>query len=266
MGSHTVRQTSVLSLLMILLMLSAALLLGSRARSASAIQSELSDHLLRLHIVANSDSTADQEVKLLIRDAILATYSDAFTAAADKAEAVRLADSLLPDAEALANEILEEHGFSDRASASLEHCAFPEKTYGGYTFPAGEYDALRITIGAAAGHNWWCVLYPPLCFTELSCGELPQSSKELLERNLSPKAYQSLTAPSSVCPADESSSAESAGLTASTDSTDLSSASANSVKSNHSIDSVPEKSALQLRFRLFPFLNRLFSGNDETSF
>lgn len=227
MNSQTVRSASVLSLLLLLLMCSAALLLKSRAAGAAAMQAELSDAVLRLHIVANSDSTADQAVKLSIRDAILETYGDTFTAASDKREAMLLSDSLLSDAEALANEILKQNGFSDRAHASLEHCSFPEKTYGGYTFPAGDYDALRITIGAAAGHNWWCVLYPPLCFTELSTGELPESSKELLEQNLSLRTYESLT--------ESASSAASDSPTVS----------------------------VKFRFRLFPFLNRLFHTEKE---
>ena len=100
---------------------------------------------------------------------------------------------LLPEAEAIANQVLQEQGFAEQASASLTFCYFPEKTYGDMTFPAGYYDALRITIGEANGQNWWCVLYPPLCFTDLSTASMPETSKELLQRNLSVRAYESIT-------------------------------------------------------------------------
>ena len=157
------------------------------------IQTELSGALLRLHIIANSDSAADQTVKLQIRDAITEAFREDFTAASDKDAACALAELLLPEAEAIANQVLEEHGFTEKASASLTFCYFPEKTYGDMTFPAGYYDALRITIGEAKGQNWWCVLYPPLCFTDLSTASIPQTSRELLQQNLSIRAYESLT-------------------------------------------------------------------------
>lgn len=158
-----------------------------------AAQEELSHALLRLHIVANSDTAADQAVKLKIRDAILHTFQEDFSAMPDKQHALMLAHSLLQQAEETANRILQQEGFSETAHAAITRCAFPEKTYGRYTFPAGTYDALRITIGKAEGHNWWCVLYPPLCFDDLS-SPMPKRSDSLLRQTLSNPTYQSLFA------------------------------------------------------------------------
>ncbi len=204
---------------------------------ADDIQAELSGALLRLHIIANSDSEADQAVKLQIRDAITEAFQDDFSAAADKDAACALAEALLPEAEAIANHVLEEQGFSERASASLTFCYFPEKTYGDMTFPAGYYDALRITIGEAKGQNWWCVLYPPLCFTDVSAS-VPESSKVLLQNNLSVKAYESLT-----FSADTNTHAQ--------NSTSEAQSSTDTEKT--------EADAPVIRFRFLTFLNDLFS-------
>lgn len=186
----------ILSLCIICLLTGWLLFLPSIETSSPShydIQAELSGALLRLHIIANSDSQADQEVKLQIRDAIIEAFQDEFSSAPDKETASAMALSLLPEAERIANQVLSENGFTETASASLTNCYFPEKTYADMTFPAGYYDALRITIGAAQGQNWWCVLYPPLCFTDVSTAAMPESSQALLQNTLSPAAYQSLT-------------------------------------------------------------------------
>ncbi len=190
------------TMLLCVLALSAMCLLGgwllllpadAAPSEEDSIQSELSGALLRLHIIANSDSEADQTVKLQIRDAITEAFRGDFSKAADKNAACSMAEQLLPEAEAIANQVLQEQGFAETASASLTFCYFPEKTYGDMTFPAGYYDALRITIGEGQGQNWWCVLYPPLCFTELSTASVPETSRELLQQNLSARVYESLT-------------------------------------------------------------------------
>ena len=234
----------------IICLLGGWLLLISAEASSEAreeIQAELSGALLRLHIVANSDSEADQAVKLEIRDAITDAFGEQFLNAGDKNAACALAETLLPEAEALANQVLQEQGFSETATASLTFCYFPEKTYGDMTFPAGYYDALRITIGAARGQNWWCVLYPPLCFTEVSTS-MPESSKELLQNNLSVRAYESLMP-------------ECAGIDAEAQASECN-ADTDSSFQNDTPDSDKEKTgdhAPVIRFRFLTFLNDLFS-------
>ena len=213
-----------------------------QAESSDAlIQAELSDALLRLHIIANSDTEADQTVKLHIRDAILEAFQADFTDMPDKHHAVTLAQSLLQQAEDIANHVLTQEGFSDTASASLTRCTFPEKTYGAYTFPAGEYDALRITIGKAAGHNWWCVLYPPLCFDDLS-SPMPEHSDALLRQNLSVPAYESLLADH---PTQDNPSTP-----------DM-----ENVPSVNTEEAEPDTPRIQFRF--FPFLNNLLQSLTE---
>lgn len=124
---------------------------------------EIRETVFRLHVLANSDSEEDQALKLNVRDRVLEETGDLFTGAMNKQEAVAAAQAALPQIEQAAEQVLREHG-SD-ASVTVETCNmyFTTRYYDKYTLPAGNYDALRISIGEAKGHNWWCVLYPALC-------------------------------------------------------------------------------------------------------
>ena len=92
----------------------------------------------------------------------------------------------------LSEKVLRDNGCSEPVAVSISNCYFPVKTYGDLTFPSGRYDALRIQIGNAQGKNWWCVLYPPLCFTDLTRGVVPADSKEQLKDVLTDEEYRSL--------------------------------------------------------------------------
>ena len=98
----------------------------------------------------------------------------------------------MEDLQETAEKILLSQGCGDTVSLELAACYFPVKTYGDLTFPAGDYEALRVKIGEAKGQNWWCVMYPPLCFTDATCCEFPQESREILERQLTETEYLSL--------------------------------------------------------------------------
>lgn len=159
----------------------------SRARLAERVAEEV----LRFHVIANSDSEEDQNLKLQVRDALIsymAGYSDSFT---DADEAARFAAAHVSEMNELAASVIAALGYDYQVTTSVTRCAFPDKTYGDLTFPAGTYEALRVEIGAARGQNWWCVLYPPLCFTEEG-GTVPGSSKEKLKEVLSEEDYARL--------------------------------------------------------------------------
>ena len=119
--------------------------------------------VLRLHILANSDSALDQEHKLLVRDAVLRETGELFAGAGSRKDAIARARQALPAIEKTAEETLLAAGDYHSVTASVVRMHFPARTYGTRTLPPGMYDALRIEIGEAAGHNWWCVLFPPLC-------------------------------------------------------------------------------------------------------
>lgn len=137
---------------------------------------ELGDGVLRLHILANSDSETDQALKLQVRDAVLAYAKREFTAVETKAQAMALAERELERLEQVAEQTLRENGWEMPVKASVENTFFPTKVYdNGTRLPAGFYDALRLEIGQAKGKNWWCILYPALCFG----GSIEQSEQAL---------------------------------------------------------------------------------------
>ena len=146
----------------IALMVLAALILTSGA-AALRTRSALADKVVRLHVLANSDSEADQALKLKVRDAVLAEATEALRGTESREEAGRRLTALLPELEETAQSVIAENGYAYGVRAELAETPFPTKEYDGFALPAGEYLALRVLIGEAAGQNWWCVVFPPLC-------------------------------------------------------------------------------------------------------
>lgn len=124
---------------------------------------QLRKSVLRLHILANSDSEEDQRLKLCVRDALLEHSEELFGSSGNLEEAEAAALEAMPEIISIAEETLREQGCRSSVTAKLADITFDERVYGNITMPAGEYRALRIEIGEAKGHNWWCVMYPPLC-------------------------------------------------------------------------------------------------------
>lgn len=125
--------------------------------------SDIRTRVLRLHIIANSDSKSDQQLKLNVRDKLLDKSHEIFAAAASKQQAEKNAREKLPQIIKIAQDEVNREGYHYKVDAHLVNMYFPTRTYGSITLPAGYYDAVRITIGKAKGHNWWCVLFPALC-------------------------------------------------------------------------------------------------------
>lgn len=124
-----------------------------------------SGELLRIHILAHDDSDAQQAVKLKVRDAILEAFSPALTGVESAQQAVQLVQRSLPLAQQVAQRTVREQGYDYPVRVQFGAYEFPDRVYGGQLVPAGTYTALRIELGDAAGRNWWCVMYPPLCFS-----------------------------------------------------------------------------------------------------
>ena len=144
------------------LMLSAALILTSGA-VALHTQSELADRVVRLHVLANSDSEEDQTLKLKVRDAVLERAAEALRGAENREDACQRLAAILPELESTADNVIASAGYDYGVRAELAETPFPSREYDGFSLPAGKYLALRILIGEAAGKNWWCVVFPPLC-------------------------------------------------------------------------------------------------------
>ena len=135
---------------------------------ARAGQQELSRELVRLHVIARSDSEEDQLLKLKVRDKILMQLSPLLDDAWDAAQAQEIITAELPELEAAAEREIAKAGFSYGAAAEIGNERYPTREYGGFALPAGEYVSLRITLGSGEGHNWWCVVFPPLCAAAVS--------------------------------------------------------------------------------------------------
>mgnify|MGYP001127431979 CR=1 FL=1 len=128
-------------------------------------ETEIYDTVVRLHVLANSDSEEDQALKLKVRDAVLEQATETLRGADSQAEASRRLTDILPELEETARVVITANGYDYGVRAELAETSFPTKEYDGFALPAGEYLALRVLIGEAAGQNWWCVVYPPLCMT-----------------------------------------------------------------------------------------------------
>ena len=147
----------------ILSLLCALICTGVWASEAHQNQRQLAEKLIRLHVLANSDREEDQALKLQVRDSILWRAEEILRAADGMEEAKTDLEAALPELEALAEATVAAEGYAYPVQASLTWETYPTRVYDTFTLPAGEYLSLRLIIGEGAGHNWWCVVYPPLC-------------------------------------------------------------------------------------------------------
>lgn len=154
-----------LSEIALLLAMAAALIWGVWALQE---QDALEQKMIRLHVIANSDSAQDQQLKLQVRDKVLTEATAILERSADIADARTLLENSLPALEETARQEITAQGYDYAVSARLEETEFPTKEYDGFSLPSGQYLALRVLIGDAAGQNWWCVVYPPLCTTAVT--------------------------------------------------------------------------------------------------
>ncbi len=155
---------------------------------------QLRKSVLRLHILANSDSEEDQRLKLCVRDALLEHSDELFGSSENLEEAESAVQEAMPEIISIAEETLREQGCHSKVTAKLADVIFDERVYENITMPAGKYRALRIEIGEAKGHNWWCVMYPPLCLPAAEDVECRDEKKYFDDEELDivyhPKKYR----------------------------------------------------------------------------
>ena len=158
-------------------------------------QKHMAEEVLRFHVLANSDRKEDQELKMTVKDEVV-SWLEAKMDCDSLEETKNFIRSHLTGIEEVAEETVRREGYSYPVQAALEWTDFPEKSYGDVTFPAGSYEALRIQIGEAKGHNWWCVLYPNLCFIDSVQAVVPEKGKKQLKHVLTDDEYDMVTATS----------------------------------------------------------------------
>lgn len=160
------------------------------AEKEDPLQPAIAEKILRFHVLANSDSEEDQAVKEEVRDAIGAMMEPRLSEAHDIETTRVIVEENMDDIIGVAEQTLWENGFDYEVTAELTHTEFPEKTYGSYTFPEGEYEALEVIIGEGKGHNWWCVLYPNMCFRGSVYEVVDDEAGEALKEVLTPEEYE----------------------------------------------------------------------------
>ena len=155
----------------------------------NAVSEDISDSVFRLHVIANSDSKEDQDLKYKVRDAVLEYMNNISVDCYSKEEVIKLAYEHQDDFISVAEKVIRENGFDYNVKIEIGNFEFPTKYYGDISLPAGFYDALKIEIGEAKGQNWWCVMFPPLCFVDVTSGVVPDESKQIMQDNLSDEEY-----------------------------------------------------------------------------
>lgn len=152
------------------------------------LQQQIADKVLRFHVLANSDSDEDQNLKRLVRDAVGGYVQQLFEAnesVLSLADCEEILQQHMKEIEKIAGAVVEENGYTYDVQVKIEETDFPRKDYGKYSFPEGTYRALRVVIGEGKGHNWWCVMYPNMCFSN-TIYELPtEEAEEELKKVLS---------------------------------------------------------------------------------
>ena len=174
------------TILTLLLILYTTICAFSYAKTTSK---NLSDSVFRLHVLANSDSKEDQDLKYKVRDALINYMNTLCTNITTKEEAIKIANDNLEKFKEIAKNQIKSSGYSYDVDLEIGNFNFPTKNYGDISLPAGFYDALRVKIGKAKGQNWWCVMFPPLCFIDITSGTVPDSSKDLLKENMNEENF-----------------------------------------------------------------------------
>lgn len=179
-----------------LLLFAPVILLGIliTLRQPAVDTTSIAEQIIRLHVLANSDSDDDQALKLQLKEALLEKMSSQLSHAASAEEIRSYVESNKEMLISYAEQFVQRNGYAYSVAISLEECYFPTKAYGDMIFPSGNYEALKIVIGEGEGKNWWCVLYPPLCFVEVTDGVVPEESRQMLKNLLSEEDYNSIAA------------------------------------------------------------------------
>lgn len=162
----------------------------------SQMQEDLAKEVFRFHVLANSDSDEDQALKMQVKEAVIAYMKEEIPDSDSVETTKEWARNHLDAIVNLAKAVIREEGYDYPVIAEVTTCDFPDKTYGDITFPSGRYEALRIEIGEANGRNWWCVLYPNLCFIDAVHAVVPEEGKKDLKKVLQEDTYEMVTATS----------------------------------------------------------------------
>ena len=182
----------------ILIILLFIYLLVSTLHYVEATSSNISDEVFRLHVIANSNSNEDQNLKYKVRDAVIEYVKSISENITSKNNIIQIVTDNNENIKHIAEQVIQKEGYSYSVNINIGNFSFPTKHYGDISLPSGFYDALRIEIGNASGENWWCVMFPPLCFVDITTGIVPDESKNRLQENLETEEYALISEDSGV--------------------------------------------------------------------
>ncbi len=158
----------------------------------NAVSTNIQNSVFRLHVIANSNSEEDQNLKYIVRDKVLDYINKISNNTNSKEDVISLVNNNINEIQNIAQNTIYENGYNYSVKLNIGNFSFPTKTYGDISLPAGFYDALKIEIGDAKGQNWWCVMFPPLCFVDVTTGIVPDESKKVIKDSLSDEEYSLL--------------------------------------------------------------------------
>ena len=179
-----------IKIILILIILFTIFIFSCAYSYVSAISDNLYNSIFRLHVIANSDSEEDQNLKYIVRDNLINYINENCKDFSSKNDVVQYANNHIEEIKKIAENTVKQNGFNYPVTIEIGKFDFPTKSYGDISFPSGLYDALRVKIGESAGKNWWCVMFPPLCFVDTTTGIVSNSSKESLQETLSEENYK----------------------------------------------------------------------------
>lgn len=157
------------------------------------LQKDIASKIIRFHVIANSDSKDDQALKLKVRDRVLEYMQPKLNKSKSIDESRRIIKENNEEIIAIATRVIKENGYNYSVSSTLSNENFPIKTYGNITLPQGKYEAYRIIIGKGEGQNWWCVMFPPVCFVDVTKGKVSyKQTEEQMKKVLSPEEYKTV--------------------------------------------------------------------------
>ena len=182
-------KSSVFKRLIIVLLLLILFIFISAISYVSAVSNNIANGVFRLHVIANSDSPEDQNLKYIVRDELIKYMNTLAKDCTSKQEVIEIAQNNISNFENIAKKTIQDNGFNYNVTVEIGNFDFPTKTYGDITLPAGTYDSLKIKIGKSEGQNWWCVMFPPLCFVDVTTGIVPEESKKEMKEAMPEEEY-----------------------------------------------------------------------------
>ncbi|CEI74234.1 MULTISPECIES: stage II sporulation protein R [Romboutsia] len=169
------------------------LTINGEVKNINSLSENYKDKLIRFHVIANSDSDEDQELKLKVRDAVIEYLQPKLSKSKNISQSEEIIKNEYDQIEKISENIIKENGYTYDIKVGIEYSNFPTKQYSSVVLPAGEYKALKIVIGEGTGKNWWCVMFPPLCFIDEENGVIDKATDEKLKEVLTEEEYNLIT-------------------------------------------------------------------------